>query len=371
MLRYLIEKEFKQLFRNAFIPRLIVLMPVMMMLVLPWAANQEVKDVKLCVVDHDHTAASVRLVEKVTASDYFILSTRADSYEEAFECVERGEADIILEIPLHFERKLNGHRDTPPQVYIAANAVNGTRGTIAATYLTNIVSASGASLSEKTVSGKISTAKPESVAATYRFNANLDYIIYMVPALMVMLLTLITGFLPALNIVSEKETGTIEQINVSPVGKLQFIMAKLIPYWIIGIFILTVCMGLGILVYDLHPIGSWGTIYFSSAIYILVVSGMGLIISNYSNTMQQAMFVMYFFIMILLLMSGLLTPVGSMPDWAQWIASVNPLKYFVEIMRAVYLKGSALADIASNLYALLAFAAVFNLWAMISYKKQE
>lgn len=370
-MRFLIEKEFKQLMRNAFLPRLIVMMPVMMMLVMPWAANQEVRDVGLCVVDHDVSDVSERLTQKVVASGYFRLTERADSYKAALDCIEQGKADVVLEIPRHFGRLLGGQRGTVPTVFIAANAVNGTRGTIAATYLANIVGEAGASVMQKSANGHISANKYESVTATYRFNANLDYINYMVPALMVMLLTLITGFLPALNIVAEKEAGTIEQINVSPVSKLQFVVAKMLPYWLVGVFILTICMGLGVLVYGLAPVGSLGTIYVCSLAYIFVVAGMGLVISNYSDTMQQAMFVMYFFTMILLLMSGLLTPMASMPDWAQWMAAVNPLKYFVEIMRAVYLKGSSLADISGNLYALLGFAVVLNIWAMMSYRKQS
>lgn len=370
-MRFLIEKEFKQLMRNAFLPRLIVMMPVMMMLVMPWAANQEVRDVGLCVVDHDGSDVSERLTQKVVASGYFRLSERADSYEAALDCVERGKADVVMEIPRHFGRQLGGERGTVPTVFIAANAVNGTRGTIAATYLANIVGTAGAQVMQKTAEGRTTAAKRhESVATTFRFNPNLDYVNYMVPALMVMLLTLITGFLPALNIVAEKEAGTIEQINVSPVSKLQFVVAKMLPYWLVGIFVLTVCMGLGVLVYGLVPVGSAGTICVCSLAYILVVAGMGLVISNHSDTMQQAMFVMYFFTMILLLMSGLLTPLASMPDWAQRIAAVNPLRYFVEIMRAVYLKGSSLADVCGNLYALLGFAAVFNVWAMLGYRKQ-
>jgi ABC-2 type transport system permease protein len=191
----------------------------------------------------------------------------------------------------------------------------------------------------------------------------------MVPALMVMLLTMLAGFLPALNIVSEKEVGTIEQMNVTPVNKFTFILAKLIPYWIIGFIVLTICFILAALVYGLFPAGSLLTIGLFAGIYTLVVSGLGLIISNHSNTMQQAMFVMFFFIMVLILMSGLFTPINSMPPWAKAITLFNPLRYFIEVMRMVFLKGSVLADLIPQMLALVGFAIFFNTWAVISYRK--
>jgi len=210
-----------------------------------------------------------------------------------------------------------------------------------------------------------------SVVPHYKFNPHLDYKVFMVPALMVMLLTMLAGFLPALNIVSEKEAGTIEQINVTPTKRLSFILAKLIPYWVIGFVVLSICMLLAALVYDITPTGSIFTIYLFTMIYIFVVSGMGLIVSNYSETMQQAMFVMFFFMMILLLMSGLFTPVGSMPEWTKAITVINPLKYFIQVMRLVYLKGSAFAELTSQFFILCGFAVVLNLWAILSYKKNN
>ncbi len=164
----------------------------------------------------------------------------------------------------------------------------------------------------------------------------------MIPALMVMMLTILSGFLPALNIVGEKECGTMEQINVTPVGKFQFIISKLIPYWIIGFLVISYTMILAWLIYGLTPAGSVLTIFLFASIYIIVISGFGLIVSNFSATMQQAIFVMFFFMMIFILLSGLFTPISSMPQWAQYITYINPLRYFIEVMRMVNLKVSEL-----------------------------
>jgi ABC-2 type transport system permease protein len=193
----------------------------------------------------------------------------------------------------------------------------------------------------------------------------------MVPALMVILLTMLAGFLPALNIVGEKETGTIGQMNVTPVNKTKLILAKLIPYWIIGLFVLSLGILLGYLIYDIYPRGSLITIYIYAIVYIFVVSGLGLIISNYSNTIQQAIFIIFFFIMIFIIMCGLFTPVKSMPEWAQWIAALDPLKYFMDVMRSIYLKGSGMREMLPQLFSLIGFAVVFNTWAVISYRKVE
>ncbi len=369
MIRFLIEKELKQLFRNSFLPRMIVFMPLLMMLVLPWAANQEITDLGLCVIDNDRSTASVRLIGKIPAGGYFRLAGTASNYAEGLRQIESGQADVILEIPKDFEKKVI--RGEQPVLSVSANSVNGNKGTIGSAYLAQIAAQAGGVLFDHSpaLAGKGQAASLMSLQ--YRYNPNLDYKIFMVPAMMVMLLTLITGFLPALNIVAEKEAGTIEQINVTPVSKFSFIMSKLLPYWMIGLFVLTLCLFIAYWIYGLYPKGYFATIYVFSGIYILVVSGLGLIISNYSDTIQQAMFVMYFFIMVFLLMSGLLTPVKSMPDWAQWIAAFNPLKYFVEALRAIILKGSVLADLKMKCYALVAFALVLNAGAVLSYRKRN
>ena len=367
MIRFLIEKEFKQIRRNSFVPRILVAMPLAMMLVFPWAANQEIRNVKLSVVDNDHSTWSRRLTEKITASGYFRLTDVSSTFPEAMRSVESGDADIILEIAHNLERDIvNGE---PGRVMIAANAVNGTKGTLGTSYLSSILADFAAELRDE--AGGQAPFPSFGVSAQYKFNPRLDYKVFMVPALMVMLLTMLCGFLPALSIVGEKEAGTIEQMNVTPVRRLDFVLAKLIPYWLIGFVVLGFCIVVAGLVYGLWPAGSLLTILLFAGVYLLVVSGVGLVISNYSETMQQAMFVMFFFVIVFLLMSGLFTPVASMPEWAQAIAAVNPLKYFIEMMRLVYLKGSGLGQLIPQLLALCGFAVVFNTWAVASYRKSN
>ena len=369
MLRFLLEKEFKQIIRDQFMPKVILMMPVMMLLIMPWAADQEIKNIKLSVVDNDHSTYSQHLIQKVTASGYFILEDISSSNAQALRSIESGKTDVILEIRPDFERDLV--RDKKSEVMISSNAVNGTKGGLAGSYLSSILAdyAQDININIGLIS-KMSTTLIQ-VMPYNKFNTYLDYKVFMVPALIVMLLTLLTGFLPALNIVQEKEIGTIEQINVTPVKRILFILGKLIPYWVIGFIVLTICFVLAAVVYNLTPAGSLLTIYFYAAIYVLVVSGLGLVISNYSATMQQAMFVMFFFMLILVLLSGLFTPISSMPDWAQFIAQLNPLTYFIQVMRSVYLKGSEVINLIPQLLKLIGFALFFNSWAILSYKKSQ
>jgi len=368
MIKFLIEKEFKQIIRNSFIPRMIIGMPIMMMLVFPWVANQEIKNINISIVDSDHSTYSERLTQKVTSSGYFHLTDVSASNNEALKSIESDKADIILEIQPDFEKNLV--KEGVANVMISANSVNGTKGGLGSSYLASIISDYATELRSEWIQTSEKNIMPViNVVPQNRYNPHLDYKVFMIPALVVMLLTMMGGFLPALNIVGEKEKGTIEQMNVSPVNKLTFILAKLIPYWIIGFIVLSICFILAAIVYGLFPSGSLLTIYLFACIYSLVVSGLGLVISNYSNTMQQAMFVMFFFMLIFILMSGLFTPITSMPDWAQSITIFNPLKYFIQVMRMVYLKGSSLTELSTEIVALTGFAIFFNAWAVLSYKK--
>jgi ABC-2 type transport system permease protein len=370
MLRYLIEKEFKQTFRNAIIPKLIFVFPFLVLLVFPWATDQEIRNLNVTVVDRDRSVLSRRLSEKVRASTYFNVTAYVHSNDKGMLSVEEGEADMLLDIPSGFEKELLAGGEAA--VMISANAVNIMKGGLGSGYMSAIVRDFAGDIRTERFPASETTGVPLiEVISQGRFNDFSDYKVFMIPALIVILMTLLCGFLPALNIVSEKETGTIEQINVSPISKGAFILGKLIPYWLIGLFVFTLTLGLAALIYGLTPKGNLLTVYLSVLIYITAVSGMGLLISNYSSTMQQAMFIIFFFLIVFILISGLFTPIASMPRWAQIFTCFNPLRYFIEIMRMTFLKGSAAADIWRQLAALTACSAVLNGWAIIAYRKNN
>ncbi len=349
MIKYLLQKEFLQIRRNSFMPKIIFIFPIMVMCVMPWVMNQEVKNVRVDVVDMDHTTQSQQLVHQIEASNYFIFHGQKATYQEAMKDIETSKADIILEI-----------RDG--KYLIAANAVNGTKGSIGSAYLSQIVTASVAPTAAA-IQAKVST--------LFLYNKGQNYKVFMIPALMGILMMMLCGFLPALNIVGEKEKGTIEQINVTPVSKWSFILAKLIPYWIIGLLVLTVCLVLSWLVYGITCQGPLPLVYLLAILLALFFSSFGLIVSNYSDTMQQAMLVMWFFVVCLMLLSGLFTPVRSMPDWAYLTTYINPMHYFADAIRTVFVRGGGFMAIAHQLLALAIIASVMAIWAVQSYKKNS
>lgn len=369
-LRYLLEKEFLQIKRNKALPRMVVVLPFVALALFPLVANFEIKNVNLAVVDHDHSTYSARLIQKINSSGNFRLVNLPHHYEEALEDVEQDRADIILEIPADFEKDLI--REGNSKVMISANTVNGMKGGLGSGYLISIINDFAGELRDRFLPHGNAPAIPKAeIVPHYSFNPLLEYKYTMIPAIMMMMLAMIVGFLPALNIVGEKEKGTIEQMNVTPVNRMVIILSKLIPYWIMGFIVLTICFLVAWLFYGMIAVGSYALIYLYAAVFTLAFSGFGLMISNYASTIQQGMFIMFFFVISFIFLSGLYTPVSSMPQWTQVVSYFSPLRYMVEVLRSVFLKGSGFNDLLMHFAALCGFAVFFNGWAVLSYRKSS
>lgn len=368
ILKVLLRKEFLQIFRSRFILVIMFVMPVIQLLILPLAATYEMKNISLSVIDNDHSTYALKLINKFTASGYFKLTDYSSSYTQALNEIEKNNADIILEIPVNFEKTLV--KENSASLSLNVNAINGSTAGLAASYSNAIINSFNAEIREKLLQTPSSNILPV-INITYSnwFNPDLNYKKFMVPGILVMLLSLVGGFLASLNIVSEKEKGTIEQINVTPVKKITFILSKIIPFWIIGMIIFTVGLLICKLVYGITPAGSYFTLYAFAAAYMLAFLGFGLLISTYSDNQRQAMFVAFFFMLIFILLSGEFTPINSMPQWAQLVAKLNPLSYFVAVMRLVMLKGSSFTDVLSSFLTICGFGVLFNTWAVLNYRK--
>lgn len=363
ILKALLRKEVTQMRRNPIIPKIILAMPLMVMLVIPLVANLDVKNVNVTVVDNDHSQLSRRIIADIDASEYLTVSALCNTHAEAIKTVEDGEADVVLTIPGDFSEKIFSGDG---KVDVESNGVNATKGMLGGRYVAQSVTGTLVQWHEE--SGITQLAPDVSVINLY--NPTLNFRNYMIPALMVVLLIIICGFLPTLNLVGEKESGTIEAINVTPVSRLSFVLSKLIPFWIVGLIVVTVGMLVGWLVYGLVPQGNIGTIYLATVLFSFVMSGLGVFIANRSSTMLQSIFVMFAFIMIFQLMSGLFTPIRSMPDWAQYITYAIPPRYFIEIMRSVYLKGTPVVELWPQFTALGVFAVLLIVIAAVTYKKR-
>ncbi|MEJ0054554.1 MAG: ABC transporter permease [Bacteroidota bacterium] len=370
ILRILLEKEFRQIFRDPAILRIIFMMPVIQLIVMPLAADYTVKNVKLCIVDYDHSSYSQKLISKITATDYFQLVDYTDSYDKALKYVENDQADLVLQIPSSFEKEVV--KEDKATLFMALNAINGVKANLGGAYLRYIIGDFNREVRLEWLQLPRFNPQPTiQVSAINWFNPTMNYKVFMVPGILVILVTMVGAFLTALNIVKEKEIGTIEQINVTPIRKHEFILGKLIPFWVLGLMILTIGLIISRVVYGISPAGSLLTIYVFAAIYLLAVLGMGLLISTFANSQQQAMLLSFFIMMIFILLGGLYTSIDSMPQWAQTFTKFNPVAYFIEVMRMVVLKGSSLSDIRVHLATVFLFAIVLNGFAVWNYRKRN
>ncbi|NRD22616.1 ABC transporter permease [Winogradskyella litoriviva] len=368
---YIIQKEFKQIFRNKGMLPIIFVMPILQLVILSNAATFEVKNIKFGFIDKDHTSTSRALVEKFNASTYFDVLTDFSSEALASASMLKGEVDVLLNIPQYFERDFQ--KDKYNTLGVTINAIDGAAAGLENVYITQIVQRFNQNLKVdlmQITDQQVQAINIETIPLFW-YNETLNYKTFMVPGILVLLVTMITLFLSGMNIVREKEIGTLEQINVTPIKKSQFIIGKLFPFWVIGMGLLTVGLILAKVIFNVPMIGSLPLMYLYTSVYILVVLGIGLFISNFVDTQQQAMFISWFFMVIFILMSGLFTPIESMPKWAQTITEFNPIKYFVEVMRMVMLKGSRFNDILPQLSKTALYAFVMNGLAVWSYKKTD
>jgi ABC-2 type transport system permease protein len=367
-MKFLLQKEFRQILRSKAIIFSLVFGPVIQLILMPLAANYEVKNIAVAFVDHDHSSYSRRLIEEVYASKYFTPAGYSPSYNSAMKLIEYNKADIIVEIPYGFEDNLV--RDGHEKVNLDVNAINGTKAGVGSGYLVAILQDFNKDIQlQWNQPERFSQASTIDLVTDNWYNPYLSYFLFMVPGLMVSLLTGIGAFSASLNIVKEKEIGTIEQINVTPIKKYHFILGKLIPYWVLAMFVFTIGMLVSRFVYGIIPVGSIPLLYAFLAIYLITLLGAGLLISTYSDTQQQAISVAFFFVLIFNFISGIFTPIDSMPDWAKVLAYISPISHFAQVMRMVVLKGSTLRDVLPHLLPVFVLGVILNTWAVLNYRK--
>lgn len=365
-IKYILQKEFIQVFRNRTMLPIIFIVPIFQLLILSFTATFEIKNINLYIVDQDNSPASREVIAKFKGSPFFTIVDGSEAYVLAEEALIKNRADQILQIPSGFEKDIVSVRESSLQ--LTTNAINGSAASLMNAYALNIIMDYNTGIIVEQF-GLQKPPTPVNITSAFWYNPELDYFTYMVPGILVLLVTVISAFLSAMNIVREKEIGTIEQINVTPIKKYQFILGKLIPFWIIALFELAFGLILAKLIFDIPMLGNLGLVFFVAGVYLLVALGLGLLISTLTNTQQQSMFLTFFFMVIFILMSGLFTPVQSMPEWAQIMNKVNPIAYFIDVMRMILLKGSGFSDISRHFFSLLALAVLLNMLAVWRYRK--
>lgn len=365
---YLIRKEFIQIFRNKFISKAIFAVPLVQMLILVPAVTFEIRNVTVVVKDMDLSPESRALISKLEGSAFFRIRSYTFSEKEAVDLMNSNKCNVILEIPSGFGKDIvNGESG---KVMAAVDAVNASSAQLTWAYLSGVIRDYSQEAGVPGVSlGKTSLPPIINISNRYWYNETLNYKYYMLPGILVILVTAIGFLLAGLNMVREKEIGTIEQINVTPVRKYQFITAKMVPFLLIGLVDLALGLAIGKLAFSIPFEGSILLMFLGASIFLISVLGLALFISTFSGTQQQYMFVAFFFMIIFILMSGIFTPVESMPKWAQDFDLVNPVAYLIRINRMVMLKGSGIYDIHIELLSLTAIAISFTSLAVWRYRK--
>jgi ABC-2 type transport system permease protein len=369
---FIIQKEFKQIFRNKGMLPIIFILPLVQLIVLSNAASFEVRNIKFSYIDKDHSAASRELISKFETSHYFKIINEFPSKKEANLELQKGTVDVILEIPIHFEKNLL--KDKKSNLLVSINAIDGAAAGVTNVYIMQIIAGFNQKIQTELFQyNDAMFVQPQNIETipSFWYNKTLNYKTFMVPGILVLLVTMLSLFLSSMNIVREKEMGTLEQINVTPIKKHQFIIGKLFPFWVIGLMVLTVGLTIAKLIFNVPILGNIFLIYGFTSIYLILILGIGLFISNHTETQQQAMFIAWFFTVIFILMSGLFTPIESMPTWAQKITLLNPIRYFVEVIRMVMLKGAGFQEIKMQLGIIALFAFAINGLAVWSYKKSN
>jgi ABC-2 type transport system permease protein len=369
---FLVRKEFLQIFRDHTTVVQIFMIPVVQLLVLSNAATFDLKQTRVLVVDEDRTTISAGLVQRLEGGRQFRVVRQLPTAAGIEEALLDREVTAVIHIPRRFEENLVRHRQASVQLVL--NAEEGAATGIVQSSANEILSSYARELdptlpTASPKAGGTIRAAPLDLRTQRWFNQTRNYKHHMVPALLVSLTTIIGLLLTAQNITRENELGTLEQLNVTPMTKVQFIAAKLIPFWLLSLVIFSIGLTIGKLVFGIPMRGSLLLVYLAAMVYLVVVLGLGLWISTITRTQQQAMFVAFFVILIFLLMGGLFTPVDSMPDWAQTVAQANPVKHFVFIMRAVLVRGAGLETVGRPILGLAVAGAVVLALAVFRYRK--
>ncbi len=365
---YLLQKEFLQVFRNRMMLPMIFGIPLVQMLILVYAATFEMKKIDVVVVDHDLSETSRQLTAKFDGIPFYKISLAAFTVDAGESLLTDNAADMVLVLPAGLERNLM--REDEGHIQLLINAIDGNSAQLIYTYSQSVIMdfntmliADWKGLPEFSPPARID------ISENYWYNPVLDYKWYMAPGILAILVTIIGMFLTGMNLVREKETGTIEQLNVTPIRKYQFIAGKLFPFWFIALFDLAFGLLIARLVFGLPVVGSLWLLFGMTSVYLLGILGLGLFISTVAHTQQQVMFVSFFFMIIFILMGGIFTPVESMPEWAQLADRLNPIYYFMRILRMILLKGSGFSDLYQEFSGLIFLGVLFLSLAIWRYRK--
>jgi ABC-2 type transport system permease protein len=362
-------KEALQVLRDRVMRVQILVPPIVQLLVVAQAMTFEVPRTDLALVDHDRSPASARLVERFTASGRFVLAVVTPSADQADQALLAREAGAVLRIPAGFGRALG--RGGTPEVQLVLNAEDGAAAGVVQGYASRVLAQFARAEGRRGALVEAGMGSGRGIAVQTRtlYNPQGEYLAYMAIGLLASLVTLIGVLLTSQNVAREREGGTLEQLNVTPLTKGQFIAGKLAPFWVLGLFELTAGLLIIRWAFGVAFAGSLVWVYLGAAVYLVGALGLGLLISSAVATQQQAMFVTFFVLVTMLFLGGIFTPAASMPGWAQALSQANPIRHFVEVLRGVLMKGAGPSDLTGAFGAMTFFAIAVLPLAYARYQK--
>jgi ABC-2 type transport system permease protein len=356
----LVAKEFHQIRRDPFMLRLIFIAPIAQMLVLSYAISTDVKYVYTAVYDYDRQELSRDFVRSMGAGDYFVPTDGETPLLESEQNLLTGEKNVNLVIPNDFSKKLRNSR--PVVLGLVTDGSNANSASIATGYA-NLVALR---FSERLAG----PASPITLRQRVLYNPEGESVYYIVPGVVAVLLTMVTTLLTSMAIVRERERGTLEQLMVSPMPILALILGKTIPYAILGYLEISLALALGIVWFKIPFLGSWPLLYALAFVYVLTTLGVGMLVSTMTNTQQQAMFFTWFFAIFAILMSGFFIPIDNMPTVVQKLTYLNPLRYFMIIVRGIMMKGAGLESLRTEALALVGFSLAMFSFSWLRFSKR-
>ncbi len=370
-LRGMLIKEFIQVFRDTRTRFLLFGPPVIQMLVFGYAATLDVRHIPTAVLDFDKSQVSRELVSRFTASRYFEVRARPGDRAEIGELIDRGDVTVALQINAGFAQDLRKGQTARLQVIVDSS--NSNTALIAVGYINQIAGRFAEDYQRERLSGTapLLQARLPTIVLERRpwYNTDLDSQWFFVPGVIGNLILIMVVSLTAFAVVREREIGTLEQIMVTPIGRLEFILGKTLPFFLIGLLDTTLVSVVGTLWFGVPFRGSLAVLALGAILFILCMLGIGLFISTISMTQQQAMVSGFFFNMPAITFSGFGTPISSMPEFLQWLTYLNPLRYFLEVLRAVYLKGVGLDVLWPQMAAMGLLAAIMLAVSVARFRK--
>jgi len=364
----LIKKEFLQIFRNPVLWKLITFLPIAELLLFPFAADLEIKEFKLAIIDYDKSVISRQIQQSLEGTGYFKLVKGIETNAEAELAMKKNKIDVIIEIPASCEEKI--YRREKPAIGITANAINSMKASVGMAYLQQFFADYFQTLFQSPVPIAEVNHTQIDVLVSRWFNKKMDYKNIFVPGILAVLVSMIGAMLSTLNIVREKELGTIEQINISPITKGQFFIGKMIPFFIIGMGEFGIGLLIMVFLFGIGIQGSLAALLLFTAVFLLAMLGLGFMVSIFAENQVQSMFVIIFLFIVFILLSGLFTSLDSMPHWAQTLNLVNPIAHFIVILKSIILKGSTLFDLRYYFIGISLFALIVNTITVVFYKNR-